>query len=207
MRSRRTARRPGPDRAASDGGDDPPADPEAAARTICLRLLTHSPRTRAQLADALSRRGVPEEAAGRVLDRLGEVGLIDDATFARAWVTSRHHGRGLAGRALSAELRRRGVDAETTAEAVGDLGPDTEEQTARALVRRRLASAGDARLDPAARQRRLLGLLARKGYPAGVAYRVVREELSARGSQTDDLADDGELDTVDALDRTIHDSL
>ncbi|MBA3250380.1 MAG: regulatory protein RecX, partial [Geodermatophilaceae bacterium] len=79
---------------------DAPGDPESTARIICLRLLTLAPRTRAQLAQALERRGVPPAASEAVLDRFDEVGLIDDAAFSRAWVASRHAGRGLAGRAL-----------------------------------------------------------------------------------------------------------
>src|ERR1700730_5418267 len=70
-------------------------DPEAQARQISLRLLTIAPRPRAQLAQALHRRGVPDEAAETVLSRFADVGLIDDAAFARAWVESRHCSRGL----------------------------------------------------------------------------------------------------------------
>ena len=77
------------------------ADPEAAAREVCLRMLTAAPRTRAQLYSALSRRGVPDETAEAVLGRFAEVGLIDDAMFAASWVESRHHGRGLSARALA----------------------------------------------------------------------------------------------------------
>ena len=95
--------------ASSDAAAELEADPEAVARQICLRLLTVAPRTQAQLADALRRRGVPDDAAAAVLTRFAEVKLIDDAMFARAWVDSRHHGRGLASRALGAELRQRGV--------------------------------------------------------------------------------------------------
>ncbi|HEY2549515.1 MAG TPA: RecX family transcriptional regulator, partial [Streptosporangiaceae bacterium] len=58
-------------------------------------MLTSAPRTRAELAAALSRRGIPEEAAEEVLGRFTDAGLIDDATFASAWVESRHHSRGL----------------------------------------------------------------------------------------------------------------
>ena len=107
-----------PGGSASPGG----ADPEEAARQICLRLLATAPRTRAQLATALRRRRVPEEIAEAVLGRFAEVRLIDDAAFAQAWVESRHHGRGLARRALSAELRQRGVAAEEVRAAVGSLG-------------------------------------------------------------------------------------
>ena len=73
-------------------------DPESVARGICLRALTGAPKTRQQLAELLSARGVPDDAAEAVLDRYTEVGLIDDAAFARAWVSSRQAGRGLARR-------------------------------------------------------------------------------------------------------------
>ena len=94
---------------------------------MCLRLLTLAPRTRAQLADALRKRGIPDEAADEVLSRFEDVGLIDDAAFARAWVESRHYSRGLAGRALSAELKQRGVAADEIRAAIDEqLGPDAE---------------------------------------------------------------------------------
>src|SRR5277367_869513 len=106
-------------------------DPEAQARQICLRLLTIAPRTRAQLAQALHRRGVPDEAAETVLSRFADVGLIDDAAFARAWVESRHYSRGLSRRSLSAELRRQGVESDEIREAVDTLDPEQEVVTAR----------------------------------------------------------------------------
>ena len=147
------------------------------ARLICLRLLNNAPRTRAQLGEALRRKGVPEDAARAVLDRFTDVGLIDDRSFAEAWVTSRHIGRGLAGRALRHELHHRGVDEQTTAEAVDGLDADTERQTARRLVHRRAQRLSG--LAPDVVLRRLVGMLARKGYPPGLAYAVVQEELAA----------------------------
>lgn len=169
------------------GPRGPDAYPEAVARAICLRLLTTAPKTRAQLADALRKRGVPEEAARTVLERFSEAGLIDDEAFAAAWVSSRHHGRGLARRALAQELRHRGVEEETVQEAVAQLDPEQEVETARGLVARKLAATRGA--DPRTRMRRLVGMLARKGYPAGLAFRVVREALEAEGCDLDDLPD------------------
>lgn len=177
----------------SEAAADQPADPDSVARSICLRLLTGAPKTRAQLADALQRRNVPDEIAARVLDRLSEVGLVNDAAFAEAWVQSRHTGRGLARRALRSELRRRGVDDETVSEAVETLDQETEAETARALVDRKLPST--RRLEPAVRFRRLVGMLARKGYPAGLATRVVREALEAETPEDpEDMATDELLD-------------
>ncbi|MEZ0089680.1 recombination regulator RecX [Streptacidiphilus sp. EB129] len=163
---------PGPERAPAE-----PADPAARARALCLRLLTGSPRTRRQLVDAMRKRELPEEVIDEVLSRYEEVGLIDDAAFADAWVESRQRSRGLARRALSRELRSRGVDAAVVAEAVDRLDPEQEAETARELVRRKLRSTRG--LDRQVRIRRLAGMLARRGYPEGLALRVVREAVDA----------------------------
>ncbi|MFD8116676.1 recombination regulator RecX [Streptomyces microflavus] len=162
-----------------------PRDPVEQARNICLRLLTGTPRTRKQLADALRKREVPDEAAEEVLSRFEDVGLIDDAAFAGAWVESRHHGRGLARRALVRELRTKGVAPSVIDDAVGQLDADQEEETARELVARKLRSTRG--LDRDKRLRRLAGMLARKGYGEGMALRVVRQALEEEGEDTEGL--------------------
>jgi len=160
--------------------DSEVSDPEAQARQICLQLLTAAPRTRAQLAAALSRRGVPGEAAEAVLGRFADVGLIDDAAFARAWVESRHYSRGLSRRSLSAELRRHGVETEEIRAAVDALDPEQEVATARRLVEQKMA--GTRGQPPEARARRAAGALARKGYPPGLVFRLIKEVLEQEGS-------------------------
>ncbi|SED86870.1 regulatory protein [Streptomyces sp. 2231.1] len=162
-------------------------DPAERARAICLRLLTGTPRTRKQLADALRKREIPDEVADEVLSRFEEVGLIDDGAFADAWVESRHHGRGLARRALARELRTKGVDSALIDEAVSQLDSEQEESTARELVARKLSATRG--LDRDKRLRRLAGMLARKGYPEGMALRVVRQALEEEGEDTDFLGD------------------
>ncbi len=160
-------------------------DPAERARNICLRLLTGTPRTRKQLADALTKKEIPDEVAEEVLSRFEEVGLINDSAFADAWVESRHHGRGLARRALARELRTKGVDSLTIDEAVGRLDSEQEEETARELVDRKLRSTRG--LDRDKRLRRLAGMLARKGYPEGMALRVVRRALEEEGEDVEEL--------------------
>src|SRR5579859_3268952 len=158
-------------------------DPEAQARQICLRLLTIAPRTQAQLAEALHRSGVPDEAAETVLSRFADVGLIDDAAFARAWVESRHYSRGLSRRSLSAELRRQGVQSQEIREAVDTLDPEQEVATARRLVEQKMA--GTRGQPPEVRVRRAAGSLARKGYPAGLVFRLIKEALEREGEALD----------------------
>ncbi|MEU4484991.1 recombination regulator RecX [Streptomyces purpurascens] len=168
--------------------EEPPGDPVEQARAICLRLLTGTPRTRKQLADALRKRQIPDDAAEEVLSRFEEVGLINDSAFADAWVESRHRGRGLARRALARELRTKGVDSTLIDEAVSQLEPEQEEETARDLVARKLRSTRG--LDRDKRLRRLAGMLARKGYSEGMALRVVRQALEEEGEDTDFLGDE-----------------
>lgn len=172
-------------RGAGPGQDDPEPDPESVARDIALRKLAAAPQTRAQLDEAMAKRGVPDDVRVAVLDRFSDVGLIDDAMFARMWVESRHAGRGLARRALGHELRKRGVDGATADEAVAEIDAESEETTARELVAKRLPSTRG--LDVDKRTRRLAGMLARKGYPAGLAYRVVRDALESEGVSGDDV--------------------
>ncbi|MFI2612349.1 recombination regulator RecX [Kitasatospora sp. NPDC018619] len=157
------------------------ADPETRARDVCLRLLTGAAKTRKQLADALRKREIPDEVADGVLTRLEEVGLIDDAAFAAAWVESRHAVRGLSRRALAQELRTKGVAADLVEQAVARLDHDDETDAARALVERKLRSTRG--LDTQVRTRRLVGMLARRGYSEGLAFRVVRSALEEEWSE------------------------
>jgi regulatory protein len=154
----------------------PAVAPESLARQIALRQLTAGPRTRSQLAEAMTAKGIPAETVATVLDRFGDVGLVDDQSFAHSWVESRHAGRGLGRQVLRQELRNKGVDDELIAEAVGAVSDDDEMAAARALVRRKLRSM--SALDHQTRTRRLLGQLARRGCGSGVAFAAIRAELS-----------------------------
>ena len=167
---------------------DHDADPRAVARAICLRLLTARACTRAELAKALRDRGVADDVSARLLDRFDAVGLIDDAAFAGQWVRSRHQQRGLGRRAIAMELRRKGVAREVAEQALAEVDPESERSTARQLVERRLRTQRlDGPADRAKAGQRLLGMLARRGYPSGVATEVVRTALAEHGAEEDEL--------------------
>ncbi|WP_307857961.1 regulatory protein RecX [Actinoplanes auranticolor] len=186
----------GGDRAGKDASERPPEPPRSeseVARDICLRQLAVRPRTRAELAKTLARKEISEEVIAEVLDRYDEVGIIDDAAFARMWVSTRHQGRGLARRALANELRQHGVESEVATEALETLDDEAEATTARALVDRKLRS---ARGTPDQVFRRLVGMLARKGYPAGVAIQAVKEALAARDEEAAAFADQIDADAL-----------
>lgn len=137
------------------------------------------------MADALRKREIPDDVADEVLTRFEEVGLINDSAFADAWVESRHHGRGLARRALARELRTKGVDSTVIDEAVGQLDSEREEETARELVARKLRSTRglerDKRLQPARGDARPQGVSGGHGAAGGAAG------VGGRGEDTEDL--------------------
>ncbi|MGH3349971.1 MAG: regulatory protein RecX, partial [Nocardioides sp.] len=172
-RSRRSKPRPADP---ADPKNDPEPDHEAIARKILLDALTGQARSRKELAEKLAKKEVPEALATKLLDRFEEVGLVDDEAFAKAWIASRQPGKGLARRALAQELRRKGIDDEVARDALDEIDPDDEREAARTLVRRKLRSL--ERFDDQTKTRRLVGMLARKGYGAGMAFGIVREELS-----------------------------
>lgn len=177
--------------APADAPPTTPAEQQARAKEICLRLLTDRARTVKELRDALARKEIPDDVADAVLERFDEVGLVDDAAFADQWVRSRHRHRGLGRRAIAVELRRKGVDTDTAAEALTGIDDDAERDRARELVTRRLRGLPiGSREERQSAARKLVGMLARKGYGPNVAYGVVREEIAAAGADADELGDE-----------------
>ncbi|MGO4340248.1 regulatory protein RecX [Phycicoccus sp. Soil748] len=154
------------------------AEPDAhdVARQIVLRQLAMAPRSRQQLRDKLKQRECPDDVAEAVLDRMTEVGLIDDEAFAGMLVRSQQAGRGLAKRALARELRTKGVDDETARATLDAIDPHAERDQAERLVAKKLRSMHG--LDVLVQKRRLAGMLARKGYPADLSMSVIREALA-----------------------------
>lgn len=162
------------------------------AKEILLRQLTHSAKSRAQLAQKLTEREVPEATAQRILDRYQELGLIDDREFAEMFVRSRAASRKLARPALRRELERKGIDPDTAEAALAQRDDEQELQDARELVRKKIRPATDLR-DAQTRDkalRRLVAMLARRGHAPGTAFHVAREELDAAGTAAE--PNDGE---------------
>lgn len=139
---------------------------------MVLRKLDARAHSRDELARALSRKEVPEEVAGQLLDRFEELGLVDDADFAARWTASRHGARGLSRRAVGEELRRKGVPRDVIDSALAGISADDELEAATDLARRKWrAGSGipEERLT-----RRVLAALARKGYGPDQAWQALR---------------------------------
>lgn len=159
--------------------DDQSEKREEQARSLCLRLLTARARTRAELETKLADRGFADDVAATVLNRLAAAGLIDDADFAEQWVRSRRANAGKGKRALAVELRKKGVDDDIIATALEDIDAGAERTRAEELVQSKLRRESLADGDDIKVMRRLIGMLARRGYGQTMAADVVRVELDA----------------------------
>ncbi|OHT88055.1 recombinase RecX [Mycobacteroides saopaulense] len=116
------------------------------------------------------------------MDRLAAAGLINDADFATQWVRSRHTYSGKGKRALAAELRTKGVSAENAAAALAQIDADSERSRAEELVAKKLRTENldDGGVRAA---RRLVAMLARRGYGQSLAYDVVKIALASEAER------------------------
>ena len=129
------------------------------------------------MAARLRRRGAPADVADDVVADLTARGYLDDAAFARHWVAARAP-RGYGPARLRAELRARGVDTALIEAALAGVSDDGELERARAVANRRLPALQRGDRERAAA--RLRDHLLRRGYPASVVTRVVRECVGLR---------------------------
>ncbi|KAD3515409.1 hypothetical protein GD627_14230 [Arthrobacter yangruifuii] len=179
---RKSGRQRGRQEPQDPGQEAEPLSPEEAyaeAKAIVLRQLTASPKSRRQLETKLAEREIPPDAAAAVLDRFEEVQLVDDAEFARLWVRSRSQSKSLARGALRRELTEKGIAPDLAAEALEQVSAEDELESARALARKKLQASADLS-DRSVRDkqtRRLVGMLARKGYSPSLGFRVAAEVI------------------------------
>nr|WP_307109704.1 regulatory protein RecX [Rhodococcus sp. SORGH_AS_0303] len=170
------------------------------AKDAALRLLTDRARSRVELEQRLAAKGFTDEIITSVLDRLTEIKLVDDRDFAHQWVRSRHTYSGRGKQALRRELRTKGIDPVLATEALDMIEPEGERERARELVVKKLrapallSALNEEIEDPRERRaqrdkvvRKLVSMLARRGFAQGMAFDVVRTELEALGNDSEGL--------------------
>lgn len=162
-------------------------DPERAADlgfTYCIRRLTSAPRSEQDLRTKLAERGYEDGVIDAVLGRLRRAGYVDDERFAHDWVRSRATHKSLTAPVLRRELRDKGIADAFIDQAVATIDSQQEDDRARHLLRRRAPE--QVPVDRAERERvarRLVGVLARKGYASGRAWALVSEILDERAGE------------------------
>jgi regulatory protein len=149
---------------------------EKRARNILLFQLGRSMKTEHQLRLLLAKREIPTEVVEPLLTRFVEAQLIDDALYARSFVSSRLAAGGKSISMLRRELKLKGVSDELIQDALSDLDAEQEFEIALKLARSRAARTSS--LEPEKRRRRLLGVLMRRGFSGAVASRAMSQVLS-----------------------------
>jgi regulatory protein len=147
-----------------------------AAKQVLLRRLSHAPRTRKELAKDLKDKDISDEVANIALDRFEEVGLINDQALASNYVSSQHERKGIGKTALRQQLRAKGVSDDVALEAISQISDDQEFQAAFALACKKIRSL--QKDDAKTQLRKIVGVLARKGYSSNLAFRVAKEVIT-----------------------------
>ena len=160
-------------------------DPYTRAKTIVYNQLAYSAKTRGQLRKKLQTEGFDAELIEPLLDKFEAAKLIDDAEYAQSFVAQKSRTKKLSRAALRRELAERGVRGEEAENALAQRTDEQEREDAAELVRKKLRPGMDLsdRAEKDKVTRRLLGMLARRGYSSSVSMSVIREELAAYGAE------------------------
>lgn len=168
--------------------DEAEEEAKVAVRERALGLLDQRARSRAELRRRLQDKDFDADVIDSVLDDLAGAGLIDDAAFAREWVRQRTTRRGKSRRMLDHELERKGVGAGERAAALDQIDPEDERERALTLARKKARSVREAPADRRERDkalRRIVGVLARRGFPEGMSLALARQALDERLEELD----------------------
>jgi regulatory protein len=158
-----------------------------AAKETILNILSMVAKSRKQLFDRLLEKGYSAEIANQALDRLAEVGIVDDVSFANLWASTRHSSSGLAPYAIKRELTLKGIDEDIVMDALSVF--DDEALEARALEIA-ISKAKTARGERNAKIKKVASAVARKGYNSSVAFKVAKQALEMLGEDVEDVTED-----------------
>jgi len=148
-------------------------DAQEVAYQRALNFISFRPRAQAEVRKNLRKHDTPEEVITQVLDRLCQSGLIDDAQFAQTWVENRSTFRPRSRRALTVELRQKGIGDEAIDVALRDL--DEDHLAYQAALKQSRKYKG---LDRQTFRQKMSAFLARRGFSYGVAKPVVERVWS-----------------------------
>ena len=130
---------------------------ERRAKEKALWLISYRSHSKKELRDKI-RRTCDAEAADKAVERMEELGLVNDEDFARRYAEQLLYGKRLSKRAAFYELRRKGIDQATAEEVLAELDVDVHEQI-RALIEKKYRQINDEKI-----RRRAVAALQRLGY-------------------------------------------
>jgi len=155
-------------------------DEEAKAYDAAVRFLGFRPRSRMEVKRYLREREVDDELAEKILERLSNAGYLDDLAFAHYWVENREQFRPRSAVALRQELHEKGVSDADIREVLSVIDQRSGAYTIAAAQARRWLGLGEAGFT-----QKVQSLLARRGYPYGIARQVARQLWQESGAHSE----------------------
>ncbi|MDZ4767664.1 MAG: RecX family transcriptional regulator [Chloroflexota bacterium] len=151
-----------------------------------LRLLAMRPRSASEITQHLTRSGVAVPVVGRAVDRLTELGYLDDWAFASFWVQERMRFKPTSPRALRYELKQKGVENAVIDAALEVLDGDEAAYRAAATQIKKLRGTSKRVF-----QEKLNAVLLRRGFSFSQARQTIRRWIDELEADTPDyFADD-----------------
>ncbi len=146
-------------------------------------FISFRPRSEKEIREFLQKKRkklgqATESMFQRVLDRLGELGYLDDEKFVRWWIDQRQSHRPKGIRFIVAELRGKGIAQEVINGVIGQQSVDSELDGARSIVNKKMKQ---WKTLPATEQKKkIYEHLARRGFTSELIHGIVDEVVYGR---------------------------
>lgn len=136
-------------------------------------LLKYRPRSYKELAERLKKKGYRGEEIEEAMQKLEQLGLVDDLEFCKYWINYRCKYNPRSKKFLEAELKKKGVDEGIISEALSQVPEFKEQDLVVKLTEHKLQLLKGVK-DPITRKRRIYNYLARRGF----SYAQIKQALS-----------------------------
>lgn len=151
-------------------------DPEyKRAKKRALNILSARDHSSAELRNKLVKKEHPEDVVDVLIDKLEKANLLNDRAYAHGYVRAQRESRKLSKKALRLQMRKKGLPDSAVSEALDEVQAEDEHELAFSVAMKKARSTRG--LPREVRERRILGMLARRGFPTGISLDVTRRAL------------------------------
>ena len=153
------------------------ADSRERAHQLAINFISYRPRSSKEVTDRLVKKGFEAEVAQSVVERMRELGLLNDLEFARMFIRDKLLGKPMGRALLKRKLLEKGISFQASERVVKEyVSDESESDAANALATRKfkMSRARFSKLEPAVCQKKLADYLLNRGFSAEVAYKTAR---------------------------------
>jgi len=145
------------------------------AKNVAYYWINQSDKTRKELYDKIKAKGITDDVANELLDKMVDLGYIDDERYAENFVTSKMTYEKLGHQAILYKLKNKGIEQHIIDNALLAIGDEDTEENARILAEKRLYPTRN--LEKNKRIQNIAAFLARRGYSGSIAFKISREAV------------------------------